>query len=172
MAEALVVTEAAVKQHLLHLYDKFGIGEIGERRRVRLAREAVRRGAVTLPQLRAAVAGGAAGDDLVRSGRAAFARRDWQSTVELLSEADSREQLAAEDLERLGEAGYWANRHQASYLCQQRAYQAHLQAGDRIRAAIGDSCLMELQAARAAFERLGARPDVASSERRIAELTA
>src|SRR2546427_2242351 len=48
IAAALVVTEAAVKQHLLHLYDKFGIAETGERRRVRLAREAPRRRAVVL----------------------------------------------------------------------------------------------------------------------------
>jgi pimeloyl-ACP methyl ester carboxylesterase len=46
IATALVVTEAAIKQHLLHLYDKFGIAETGERRRVRLAREAIRSGAV------------------------------------------------------------------------------------------------------------------------------
>lgn len=52
MAEELVVTEAAVKQHLLHLYDKFGIHEEGERRRLRLANEAVRRGAVSEAQVR------------------------------------------------------------------------------------------------------------------------
>jgi class 3 adenylate cyclase len=48
IAKTLVVTEAAVKQHLMHLYDKFEIADTGERRRVRLAREAVRRGAVVL----------------------------------------------------------------------------------------------------------------------------
>jgi DNA-binding CsgD family transcriptional regulator len=52
IAEALVVTEAAVKQHLAHLYDKFGISGGGERRRVRLANEALRRGAVTMAGLR------------------------------------------------------------------------------------------------------------------------
>jgi DNA-binding transcriptional ArsR family regulator len=52
IAADLVVTEAAVKQHLLRLYDKFGVYESGERRRVRLANEAVRRGAVTLADLR------------------------------------------------------------------------------------------------------------------------
>jgi DNA-binding NarL/FixJ family response regulator len=52
IAEELVVTEAAVKQHLLRLYDKFGVFDSGERRRVRLANEAVRRGAVTLADLR------------------------------------------------------------------------------------------------------------------------
>ena len=56
IAEALVVSEAAVKQHLAHLYDKFGIHGGGERRRVRLANEALRRGAVTMAGLRQAVA--------------------------------------------------------------------------------------------------------------------
>jgi hypothetical protein len=57
IADALVVTEAAVKQHLAHLYDKFGIHEgAGERRRVRLANEALRRGAVTMAGLRQEVA--------------------------------------------------------------------------------------------------------------------
>ena len=53
VADALVVTEAAVKQHLLRLYDKFGIhSDEGERRRVRLANAAVRHGVVTLADLR------------------------------------------------------------------------------------------------------------------------
>ena len=56
IAAALVVTEAAVKQHLAHLYDKFGISGGGERRRVRLANEALRRGAVTMAGLRQEVA--------------------------------------------------------------------------------------------------------------------
>jgi DNA-binding CsgD family transcriptional regulator len=54
IADALVVTEAAVKQHLVHLYDKFGIHGGGERRRVQLANEALRRGAVTIAELREA----------------------------------------------------------------------------------------------------------------------
>jgi len=56
IADALVVSEAAVKQHLAHLYDKFGIPDGGERRRVRLANEALRRGAVTMAGLRQEVA--------------------------------------------------------------------------------------------------------------------
>jgi predicted component of type VI protein secretion system len=51
MARSLAVSEAAVKQHLAHLYVKFGIGD-GERRRVRLANEALRRGAITLADVR------------------------------------------------------------------------------------------------------------------------
>ncbi|UXA14470.1 FHA domain-containing protein [Mycobacterium sp. SMC-8] len=51
MARELYVTEAAVKQHLQNLYDKFAVPTEGDRR-VRLANEALRRGAVTLVQLR------------------------------------------------------------------------------------------------------------------------
>ena len=47
----MFVTEAAVKQHLQNLYDKFDIPTEGDRR-VRLANEALRRGAVTIAQLR------------------------------------------------------------------------------------------------------------------------
>jgi DNA-binding NarL/FixJ family response regulator len=53
LAGTLFVSEAAVKQHLLHLYDKFGLHDDAERRRVRLANEAIRRGAVSLADLRA-----------------------------------------------------------------------------------------------------------------------
>jgi DNA-binding NarL/FixJ family response regulator len=52
IADELVVSEAAVKQHLAKLYDKFGVYDVTERRRVKLANEAVRRGAVTLADLR------------------------------------------------------------------------------------------------------------------------
>lgn len=46
IAGELVVTEAAVKQHLSRLYDKFQVFE-PEGRRARLANEAIRRGAVS-----------------------------------------------------------------------------------------------------------------------------
>jgi FHA domain-containing protein len=51
IAAELVVSEAAVKQHLSRLYDKFDVGAEGERRRVGLANAAVARGAVTLGDL-------------------------------------------------------------------------------------------------------------------------
>jgi pSer/pThr/pTyr-binding forkhead associated (FHA) protein len=51
IAAELVVSEAAVKQHLSRLYVKFDVGAHGERRRVRLANAAVARGAVTLGDL-------------------------------------------------------------------------------------------------------------------------
>jgi DNA-binding CsgD family transcriptional regulator len=52
IAAALVISEAGVQQHLLRLYDKFGIAPGTGRRRGQLANEAVRRGAVTLADLR------------------------------------------------------------------------------------------------------------------------
>ena len=50
IASDLVVTEAAVKQHLSRLYDKFGIVE-QEGRRARLANEAIQRGAVSTAEI-------------------------------------------------------------------------------------------------------------------------
>jgi Inner membrane component of T3SS, cytoplasmic domain len=51
IAQELVVTEAAVKQHLLHLYDKFGLDDQSANRRVRLANEAVLRGVLTAAEI-------------------------------------------------------------------------------------------------------------------------
>ncbi len=53
IAAELVVTEAAIRQHLLHLYEKFGVPEDADRRRVELANGAIIRGAVTVADLRA-----------------------------------------------------------------------------------------------------------------------
>jgi hypothetical protein len=52
IAAELVVSEAAVKQHLANLYAKFDVAEGTTHRRSRLANEALRRGAVTLADLR------------------------------------------------------------------------------------------------------------------------
>jgi DNA-binding CsgD family transcriptional regulator len=52
IAADLVVSEAAVKQHLTNLYGKFDVGDSPTHRRSRLANEALRRGAVSLGDLR------------------------------------------------------------------------------------------------------------------------
>jgi DNA-binding NarL/FixJ family response regulator len=52
IADELFITQAAVKQHLANLYDKFGIASGDDHRRARLANEALRRGAVSLTELR------------------------------------------------------------------------------------------------------------------------
>ena len=52
LAAELVVSEAAVKQHLTNLYAKFEIGAERSHRRTRLANEAIQRGAVSIADLR------------------------------------------------------------------------------------------------------------------------
>jgi hypothetical protein len=52
IGEELVITDAAVKQHLANLYDKFGVAAGDSHRRSRLANEVLRRGAVSLSELR------------------------------------------------------------------------------------------------------------------------
>jgi len=51
IASELVVTEAAVKQHLLRLYDKFELEPTSTRRRLQLANAALQRGAVAPAEL-------------------------------------------------------------------------------------------------------------------------
>lgn len=51
IAALLAVSEGAVKQHLLNLYGKFGIVDGEERRRVTLARLAMRSGMVGVGDL-------------------------------------------------------------------------------------------------------------------------
>jgi pSer/pThr/pTyr-binding forkhead associated (FHA) protein len=51
IATELVVSEAAVKQHLANLFDKFGLPAEVSHRRTRLANAAIRSGAVTLGDL-------------------------------------------------------------------------------------------------------------------------
>ncbi len=146
IAEALVVTEAAVKQHLGHLYEKFAIPP-GDGRRARLANEAIRRGAVSMPGHDPADSL-APDADLLQAGRDAFARRDWERTYQLLAAADRRTDLAADDLERLGEAALWSNHHPESVAARQRAYAKHLEAGDVRRAALVALSLVINHAAR------------------------
>jgi len=52
IAGELFISEAAVKQHLTNLFGKFGIAPDDENRRLRLANEAIRRGTVTISDLR------------------------------------------------------------------------------------------------------------------------
>jgi pSer/pThr/pTyr-binding forkhead associated (FHA) protein len=52
IADELVITQAAVKQHLANPYDKFAVAPGDRHRRARLANEALRRGSVSLTELR------------------------------------------------------------------------------------------------------------------------
>src|SRR5262245_44756328 len=69
IAAALVVTDAAVKQHLLHLYEKFGIDCNSGRRRVALAKEAIGRGVMDLDVPDSSV---------LAAGRTALEREEWE----------------------------------------------------------------------------------------------
>ena len=79
IAAELVVTEAAVKQHLLHLYDKLGIAAGRERRRVALAREAIRLDLVEAPAR--VLARPAVVDGSLAAAREAFQHRRWEEAA-------------------------------------------------------------------------------------------
>ncbi len=117
IAGRLFVTQAAVKQHLLRLYDKFEIWEGEPRRRLKLANEAMRR----RPH-----------DHVhpLEAAREAFDRRDWATAAQLFATADSRDQLGPEDLERWGEAGIWSDRHEESAAARECAHAAYLERQD------------------------------------------
>jgi predicted component of type VI protein secretion system len=53
IADELVISHAAVKQHLANLFGKFAIGTTDANRRLQLANSAIRSGAVTVTDLRA-----------------------------------------------------------------------------------------------------------------------
>ena len=135
IASELVVTDAAVKQHLLHLYDKFEIPPDGSRRRAVLAREAIRRNAVGLADLQPPARRARHDGATLEEGRSAHNAHDWETAFELLEAADAAEPLGAADLERLADAGMWTNQHEHSLECKRRAHQAHLRAGETVSAA-------------------------------------
>jgi class 3 adenylate cyclase len=69
------------------------------------------------------------------AGREAVRRRDWAAAFELLSEADKAGELAAEDIELLGQAALWAGRFDTYSDANERAYAAYLEEGNKTRAA-------------------------------------
>jgi tetratricopeptide (TPR) repeat protein len=130
IAAELVVTEAAIKQHLLNLYDKFELPEGTESRRITLAREAVLRGFVVdlpAPARKASRA--------LETGRAAAARRAWSEAVEALSEAAATAPLDVVDLELLGDCATWAGKFDTSTAVREQAYAAYLALADQRSAA-------------------------------------
>lgn len=132
MAEDLGISEAAVKQHLLQLYDKLDIDE-GERRRTRLANKAVAAGIVGTAQEPKARP---VNDDALAARKAALVR-NWPRAFEHLSRvpAESIED-SADDQELLGEAAVWSGHPEQSVAARQRAYALHVQANRAPRAAV------------------------------------
>ncbi len=155
IADALDVSEAAVKQHLTHLYDKFGIFEGERRRRVRLANMALSEGAVRAETMRAASQGPAA--DLLADGRAAALLRNWLRAYELLTRADQEgSALSAEDLEWLGEAAMMTGRHDESIAARQRAHAIHVRGNNVVGAAGVELALVYNYAGRLNFAQASA----------------
>ncbi|MDQ2984679.1 MAG: hypothetical protein M3R70_12285 [Actinomycetota bacterium] len=73
-------------------------------------------------------------DDRLDAGREAYDRHDWPQAFELLREADGSGQLAAADLERLGEAAWWTGAVEDAIGANERAFAAHIAAGDNLAA--------------------------------------
>ena len=67
-------------------------------------------------------------------GRAAYARRAWRHAHESLARADQGVPLGAEDLELLARSAYMIGRETAFLRALERAHQAHLDAGQALRA--------------------------------------
>ena len=74
-------------------------------------------------------------DEPLGAGRAALARRDWSAAFDLLSEADRVGALTGDDLEQLAVAAFFAARAPDGVAAKERAFSAHLDAGNEIRAA-------------------------------------
>ena len=125
IAAELFVTEAAIKQHMLRLYEKFQIYSDAPRRRLLLANEARRLGLLEEPpQVGSEVAGSA------DRGRDALGQRAWNEAYEALVAADAAGPLGPADLEALGEAAVWTDHHAESIDARQRAHEAYLSAGE------------------------------------------
>lgn len=77
-----------------------------------------------------ALAGGS-----LEAGREAIGRHAWSDALELLSRADKTNGLSPEDLEGLAQAAWWMGHLDDCISARERAYAAHLDAGDRGRAA-------------------------------------
>jgi class 3 adenylate cyclase len=75
-------------------------------------------------------------DDSLSAGREAAGRRAWREAYELLRDADDGERLTAEDLEQLAEAAWWTGHLEEAMGLRERAYTAHVAAGEGVRAGL------------------------------------
>lgn len=72
-------------------------------------------------------------DDPIQAGREAVQRRAWKEAYDLFSGADGT--LSADDVDLLAESAYWSGRLEEALALRERAYKAHLDVGDKRRAA-------------------------------------
>ena len=150
VADILGVSEAAVKQHFAHLYDKFEIYEGEERRRIKLANLVLARGVLTRADLGEASVAPEPGSSsapgieattikpskALVAGREAVRFRNWEKAYAELSLADRTEGLPdVADLVALGDAALWSGKSDESIAARQRAHALCLQRGDMRSAA-------------------------------------
>lgn len=138
MADRLGVSDAAIKQHLLNLYDKFELFDGEDNRRVRLANLVFSMGLIASDDFanRTTAKGPSTtrADRTLVEARDAIALRNWQRAHDLLVAADKEHGLGATDLEALGEAAIWTGRHDESIAVRERAYALHVKSGNARRA--------------------------------------
>jgi ATP/maltotriose-dependent transcriptional regulator MalT len=72
---------------------------------------------------------------VLKRGRQAYAESAWGQAYESLARADEREPLSAEDLELLATSAYMLGREDQWFQILERASKAHVEAGERRRAA-------------------------------------
>jgi class 3 adenylate cyclase len=71
-------------------------------------------------------------EDPIAAAHAAAGRRDWKEAYDLLSTAG--DSLSVADIELLADAAFWSVRLDESLALRERAYKAHLDEGDNLRA--------------------------------------
>jgi class 3 adenylate cyclase len=75
-------------------------------------------------------------NDPLEAGRAAHATHAWHEAYDLLSSADARAPLGAEDLRRLTEAAWWTSRPDETIAAAERAFAVSSASGDMPLAAL------------------------------------
>jgi hypothetical protein len=75
-------------------------------------------------------------DDSLETGREAARKHAWRDAYDLLQQADTNQALGAEDLELLAESAWWTGRLEEAIDFRERAYAAHVEAGEPRRAAL------------------------------------
>ena len=128
IAAELVVSEAAVKQHLLNLYDKFGVPDGTDNRRLQLASVAIRAGAVdgqVMPSRPAVDGRRAVAHDAMK-------RRDWATAVATLSsiDTDPAQALDPAELDALADAARWSGNVDSALATRERAHTLAVQGAD------------------------------------------
>jgi class 3 adenylate cyclase len=73
--------------------------------------------------------------DALTAGLAALQRHDWSAAYELLTKADSESPLTGPELESYADVAFFAGHPDAKTDLMERAFKAHLTAGDETRAA-------------------------------------